>query len=233
MSLGFTQNAVSQLKTDELKKRLLDCVNDEKQMALKTANAFYQQGARNEQQCVESLDEVIAIVDRVLAAGDWEESLFLRNSVKPLKKMRDEAIALKEQLVGEKNEIQIATPAIKENMQAIYVSLFQNGGDSIKKWEMQLRSIDRYLLGRPVYLSEENVRKMIRRKLVQTSEAFLVMAVNQAHIIDDGFIAPRVDRNESPLAKIAEGGLKAENIIEFVHQDNRYHFLNGRLILKK
>ena len=49
---------------------------------------------------MQALEDMIAAFDRVIAAGDWDSSLFLRNTVKPLEDMREEARQLREQLMG-------------------------------------------------------------------------------------------------------------------------------------
>ena len=100
----------------------------------------------------------------------------------------------------------------------------------MRKWELQLNSLRSYLLGRPVYEKEENVIKVIRQKLVQTSEAYVVMAIKKQDIQQFSYQAERIDRFGNSLLTLKDTAVKSKNIFEFVHQNQRYFFINGKLI---
>ena len=230
MALNFTTDARAQFKNDDLKRRLLECVNNEKSNFLNLAEDFYGQQQRSEESYLQFCKAVIATIDNVLTAGDWEDSLFLRNTVKPLKKIREEALELLQQISGDTSNVKNSEiPTLSEDTVALYISIFQNNGHNLPQWELQLQSITSHLLGRPVYQNEEDMQKAIRLKLAQTSEAYIVVAVKRSAIQSELYQPQRLDRNGNPLVTLTDSAVSPENILEFVHQGKRYHFLKGRL----
>lgn len=215
---------------DALKQQLIDCLKQEKADFMEIARNFYKQGERTTQQYLELTDAIISAVDHVLNAQDWEDSLFLRNTLKPLKEIREQAIALKKEATMTVAEKQIALRTLEEDEMLVYISIFQSEGHNLRKWELQLSSLRSHLLGRPVYEKEEDVVKVIRQKLVKISEAFVVVAVKKADIQSFAYQAERVDRFGNPLLTLKDTAVKSENIFEFVHQDQRYFFINHKLV---
>ncbi len=231
MDLGFTQSARQDVKADELKQNLLDAVRHETKDFIKVADEFYQSGTQDDKSYIEFCQSVIAAIDRVLEAGDWNDSLFLRNTARPLKQLREKAQKLLDAATGESSESQEhAAPEINDDQIKAYVSLFQSDGHNLRKWELQLRSIESYLVGRPVYEKEEDVYRVVRAKVATFSEAYAVVVVNKSAIRDDYYEAGRTDRNGNILVSIMPGAIKPEHIVEFVHQGKRYRFIEGQLI---
>lgn len=232
MTLGFTTNVRNNLKNDELKRRLFECANVEHGNFLKIAETFYHQERHNDNDYIEFCKTVIATVDRVLAIGNWEDSLFLRNTVKPLKQIREQAHSILEQVTGKAEPPHCELPKFSDDKTLLYISLFQNDGLNLHRWELQLRSIESYLIGRPVYAKEEDVQKEIRMKITQTSEAYVIVGVDKAAIQKEPYQSPRIDRNGNPLVALAVGAVTSEKILEFVHQGKRYRFIDGKLIAR-
>jgi intracellular multiplication protein IcmQ len=216
--------------SDLLKQQLIDCVQEEKADFMEIANAFYQQGYRTRKDYIVLTKAIVEAVDHVLVTQDWNESLFLRNALKPLKAIRQQASDLLKEATETAAQQPVTLRDLEKDEILVYISIFQSQGHSLRKWELQLSSLRSHLLGRPVYEKEVDVVKVIRQKLIQTSEAYIVVAVKQADIQDFAHQAKRVDRYDNALMTLQASAVQVENIFEFVHQDKRYFFSQGKLI---
>ena len=164
----------------------------------------------------------------MLAAEDWDSSPFLKNTVKPLEEIKQSAEALVAQLSGDVNDT-VASQTIESGGQPVYIALFQAQGHDLKKWAMQLRSIDRYMLGRPIYTAEADVCKMIHQKVNQSCEAYAKVAVKPSAIQEQSLLPKREDRNGCTLLTLMPGTVTSDHIIEFVHVGKTYAFVDGKL----
>jgi len=110
--------------------------------------------------------------------------------------------------------------------------LFQSDGYNINKWAMQLRSLDRYTVGRPVYQSEADVQKRIRlRSAAAGNEGYVIVTIRKADIQSpDPFASPLKDQFDHPLLVLKEIAVRNGRIVAFVHQGICYHFVDGQLI---
>lgn len=174
------------------------------------------------------LDRVIQAINRVLAVGDdWRTSLFLRNLIQPLIKVRDEAEVTRNQIANH-SAVEQEDVVLPADAELFYVSLYQVDGYNLAQWESQLNSIDSYMVGRPVYAVEEHVRKAIRQKISQVAEGYIVIAVNGTAVLPKTPV-PKVDRWGSDLITLAAGAVTSTSILEFVHLGKRYCFKEGKL----
>ena len=231
MALSFSAHERQQAKGDLLKKRLVDVLSSERTEFLKVADEFYAQEERTAQSYITFCEAVIAAVDQVIDAGDWDDSLFLRNTIKPLKAIRKEALQLLDELNGKAvNDHVITEVSVAPDQVKLYILLFQNNGYDIKQWEMQLRSIDTYLQGRPVYEQEADVEKVVRQKKSQGNDGYIVVVAPRLAVHSDPFAMPRTDRYGNTLLTLKPGKIGVQHIIEFVHQDQRYRFVDGKLL---
>lgn len=230
MGLGFSTDARANIHSDALKKQLLECINNEKENFLEIAKIFDQKEQRTKEDYLGLSQQVIKAIDQVLQAGDWEDSLFLRNTVKPLKKIRDAALELQEQARATSGEKKLTLRDLENDETLVYISIFQSEGHNIRKWELQLSSLRSHLLGRPVYEKEEDVQKVIRQKLIQISEAYVVVAIKQSDFQDFSYQEKRVDRSGNTLLTLKEKAVKPENIFKFIHQGKQYYFVKGKLV---
>lgn len=234
MSVGFSLGSQNHLKGDELKTKLLECLKAKNSHLSGIAKEFYEKHSSfADEDYTKLCKEIVACVDEILTNGNWEDSLFLRNSLKPLKSLREQAVFLLKQMHSSINTEAEKEQVVSEDRVLLYISLYQQDGLDMKKWELQLKSIECYLAGRPVYSQEEEVKKMLRLKLAQTSEAYIVITAKKSAIQNDSFHPKRLDRCGNTLVNIAAGTLTANDISEFVHQGRRYRFVDGKLILKK
>lgn len=233
MTIAATLIDTSQQKGTDLKRRLIDCLQKEKSQLVVMAQDFYQK-QRSDASCLALANDIIETVDRILAAGDWDDSLFLRSTVKPLKQIREDAMVVREELIArEENDGELPEPIVADNAQRLYLSLYQADGHDLKKWAAQLSSIASYMVGRPIYAMEQDVQSALRQKLSQASEAYAVVSIDSTHIIKNDFASVRKDRWGHELVNIEAGSLTSASIIEFVHDGRRYHFRQGQLVLKR
>lgn len=224
-------NLKTELTEYQTRKSLLECLQTEKPHITNAIEKFYsQQQVHHEAGALQALEEMITAFDRVINAGDWESSLFLRNTVKPLKNMREEAQRLRDQILGNVKAETIAAPTLAPDMMKIYIGIFQNKAHNYRDWESQLRGLAQYILGRPIYREELAVQQAIRNKLVQTSDAYVCVGVPKTAIQTDGFSPSQIDRQGNALLQLMPGAVRSENILEFVYQDKHYYYRDGKLI---
>lgn len=226
-------NLKSELAEYQTRKHLLNRFQAEKQRIITAIEKFYSQQARHEAGALQALEEMIAAFDRVITAGDWTSSLFLRNTVKPLQNMREEAQRLRDQLMGNFKTEAVVMPTLAPEMMKVYIAIFQHKAHSIKDWEPQLRSLSQYILGRPIYQAEAAVQQAIRAKLVQTADAYVCVGVPKTAIQAGEFHPTQIDKQGNALLQLVPGAVRSENILEFVYQDKRYYYKDGKLIETK
>jgi len=225
----------TQMKNDELKRNLLANLEKENESFSDVASAFYAQDPHDVDSCLDAVKAMLSSMDNVLNVGDIDSSLFLRNVVKPLRKIKQDAAELKQNLLEQKGVIDedILEREITDTQTKLYVSLYQSEGHDLQKWAAQLSSIESYMMGRPIYQNEEDVQRIIRMKLGQVSEAYAVIAVNKQAIVKDNFGRGRKDRLGNEVVNVEMKTVAPDNIIEFVHTGKRYHFYKHKLIVKK
>src|SRR3990167_1083131 len=163
MTFTLASSARFDLKNEELKRHLIQCVDEEKKHFVQVAEEFYRLGRRTDDDYRKLCQAVINAIDQVLLANEWDTSLFLRNTLKPLRNIRDQAFELQKRL-GEKIETGYVEPMLAENITKLYISLYQTNGHDLKQWALQLGSLSSNMIGRPIYQHEEDVIKIIRTK---------------------------------------------------------------------
>lgn len=225
-----TSGLTSDFKSQDLKKKLLDCLDKEARQFSESARTYFTKENLSKEDKAGLLNAVIAAVDHVLEGGDWNSSLFLRNTIKPLMSIKAEALAELDHLHMKANEKSVTIRAADDDEINVYISLFQSDGHNINKWAMQLRSLDRYVVGRPIYQNEADVEKRIRLRNAAANEAYVVVVVKKTDVQSDQFAAPLKDQFDHPLLLLKEVALKNGRINAFVHQGIRYHFVDGQLI---
>lgn len=220
-----SSNPNHQQQSEDLKRALLDCVEQQKANILQYAECFYAKTSRCEQDYLQLCQQIVTELDKLFAMQDWDQSLFIRNSIKPLVALHAQA----KQVLVEFNLQQAQTelqPTLAEGMQVVYVSLFQTQGHNLARWELILRAITKYVLGRPVYARLEDLQKMLRHKITKVNEAYAVVAVKQNLINSSNTLK---DQYGSALLCLSDQAILTENIIEFVHEEKSYRYRNGML----
>ena len=215
----------------ELRKKLLAFVEKEKQKLQQLLDEFYTLPNREEGDYARVNQKVIELLQRIINAGDWESSLFLRNMIGQLKKRLEVSAVLKEEFESQGLVVeQTFPPVAPEDAIVLYVLLYQVDGGLLQKWEDQLCSILKIAQSRPIYDEESKVVQVIRSNLDRQTEAYVKVLVDKNEIIDSARIVK--DRLGQELVTISITAIRPENIIEFIHQGKKYNFVNGKLLEK-
>lgn len=219
-------------KAQALKQKLLDCLKEENAKLAQDVEAFFDKHHANDTDKLSILESIIASSGRLLSAGDWESSLFLRTQAKRIHAIKDEAELELKRLHQKNAETKAGFQpiALSENEREVYISLFQSDGYNLDKWAMQLRSLSRYVVGRPVYSNEVDVEKRIRLRAAPASEAYVAVAVKKTDVKDDPFGMPILDQFGHTLLQLSDSAVETGKIVTFVHQGVRYRFVEGALV---
>lgn len=231
MSFDLPISLKFDVKNETLKKHLIECVKLGKKQFIEVAESFYERRRRQDVDYRRLCDAMISTIDEILAADDWDASLFLRNTIKPLRQLREQALQMQASLagIGEKQQSHVLRALDQESVK-LYISLYQSNGHDLKQWAAQLASLSSYMIGRPIYDNESHVVEMIRMKLSQVSEAYVVIAVKRNKITVEQN-KPRLDRFGHELITLLPTALTDADIIEFVHLGKHYYFENQQLVL--
>lgn len=218
-------------KSRALKQKLLDCIDQEAKQFSDVTREFFDKEQLSSEDKTGLLKAIIAAVDHVLAADDWDSSLFLRNLIKPIVAIKEEAQAELDKTAIKNSEKKIVVIPAAAHEVEVYISLFQSDGYNMSKWAMQLRALSRYVVGRPVYQYEADVKKWMRLRANLPTEAYVTVIVQQSDIQSDPLRAALRDRYDHPLLQLKETALQQHGrIVAFVHQGTHYHFADGQLI---
>lgn len=229
MSNKFTVTSTKKTQNDEIKRQLLASMQEQHKATMQILSDFYKTDIHDRTDYIGLAKSMINAVDEVLKNDDYEDSLFLRNTVKPLKEIRQRAIDLLKQI--NQQEVESYTkPKLEADMEPVFVLLFQSEGQNVQKWEQLLRGLSRYALGRPVYQSEADVQKVIRSKMTNGQEAYAKVAVPKSLLEASSRLSARQDRFGNTLITLPVGAIKSDAILEFVHGKQHYHFDKGELI---
>jgi intracellular multiplication protein IcmQ len=228
MTFNLASSARFDLKNEELKRHLVECVNEKKRNFVQLAEKFYHLNRRADTDYRQLCQSIIATIDQVLTTDDWETSLFLRNTLKPLRKLRDQAQELLIVMGDDVKTSYVAAP-LAPNATKLYISLYQANGHDLKQWAAQLASLSSYMIGRPIYANEADVIQIIRTKLSQLSEAYVVVAVDRDKIITDSQSRARKDRLGHVLISLLPDAIASDKIVEFVHQGKHYAYRDQQL----
>lgn len=218
------------IKSQDLKKKLLECLDRESRQFSEIARSYFNKEQLSVEDKTGLLRAVIETVNHVMSAGDWDSSLFLRNTLKPLMQIKGEAELELNKLTAKAEENVVAMQGVGVDEMEVYISLFQSDGYNIGKWAMQLRSLERYIVGRPVYKTEEDMGKRLKlRAAAAANEAYVAVIVKKTDVNPEG-PSPLKDQFGHPLVTLKEVALKNGRILAFVHQDVRYRYIDGQLV---
>lgn len=227
----ITSALTADSKGHELKRKLIECLDKESREFSAAVRTYFTKGVLSKEDKAGLLRSIITAIDHVMEGGDWSSSLFLKNTLKPLAAIKAEAEAeiAKLESKAERKIVQVAPAA--DNEVEVYISLFQSEGYNINKWSMQLRSLERYVVGRPIYQNKADVEKRVRLRAASGNEAYVAVIVKKADIqTADPFSPPLKDQFDHPLVQIKEVALRNGRVTAFFHQSARYLFVDGQLI---
>ena len=177
--------------------------------------------------------ELIAILSGLLAAGDWESSLFLKVASKRIKVLRDEAERLLEQATVQESLIDGGIETLQEGYLRVFISLYQADGANLDKWCHTIKGLVLNNVGRPVYSTEDDVRSSIGARGNFSSEGYAVVHIELSELMSMPKEQVPEDRYGYSLLTLRENAVHLNNIKEFVHaNDQRYRFCKDTLTLK-
>ncbi|OGT46359.1 MAG: Dot/Icm secretion system protein IcmQ [Gammaproteobacteria bacterium RIFCSPHIGHO2_12_FULL_41_15] len=221
---------ILQSKDEQEKKIMLEMMERETKKFQQALADYHALRLPNKAAYLKVSSMLVQSIDQVIQAGDWQKTLFLRNTIKPLMAVREQALVVQKKLTQE----QIQGPAKKqlgEDQIKVFITIYQSQGHNLALWETQLRSLSSYVQGRPVYSNEEDIRRALRAKLDQVNEAYVVVAIDRTSVMNLINHAERTDRLGHKLLVLMPGALQSENIYEFVHQGKCYDFIENQLYL--
>jgi len=176
-------------------------------------------------------DQLVAAIDEAIEQNEWTGSLFLKNILKQLQELRAYIIQeLSEDTspsVGSK--IREATLQEREGYERVCIALYQSESDRLDRWFATIKMLTGYGMSRPVYRSEDEVRRVIQAKQSK-SDAYVVVWVKKIDILSPYGGVPLKDRSGYELLTIKEGSIKPENIITFVHGGQHYYLTDKGLV---
>lgn len=180
----------------------------------------------------ETLRRFIEIVDEALVAGEWQGTHLLRSMEKKIKELREEAVQLQTQLKEDVMAKSIGAGGnTHSNLETVYVSVYQQDFNDLRKWERTLKSITDYSITRPVYKEEDHIKEMIRGRPDPNKEGYVAVMVKAEDIVPGFAGKPATDKSGYDLLNIKEGGVRPAGIRRFVLGDKTYEFIDGSLKL--
>lgn len=175
---------------------------------------------------------LIRELDKLIAEGQWEGSLYYQSIGKKLRDFSDEL----------KNEYHIdeSTPSTPQEMMnavkqksglvEIYVSVYCAEGRNLKKWEMILANLPKQVVSRPVYKREKDLKDAINTKENPINDAYVIAYVTEMDILKPSFRDKQLlDRFGHELLRLKDNTLKEENITKFIHLTGEYAYRKGIL----
>lgn len=225
MADGFFNN--NQAELDKEKIRLVACFKKENVSLAEAIDRFHESEETVDSR-LKTCNEVIEICQRLLAAGAWHESNFLRTVIRPVEDTLESMQMIRENLQSGETAEELSCHVNASGMVEVFISIYQADGRDLKKWELLIKSLPDYLLGRPVYSSEDKVKAFIRSKSDRSTEAYVKALVPKGAIVQS-VLAVKKDRLGHVLINLSPGALKKEYISEFYHLNHCYPFKNNRL----
>ncbi len=178
----------------------------------------------------EARDILVNALDKVINKDGWDSSLFFRNTLKRLLELREYVITElsppQEQIL---EDIAAMDGALKQEQgyKKVYIEIYQAQGDRLEGWINAVKKLGDYYVSRPAYQVEDHVRELITSKRSR-NDAYVAVWIHQENILS---MDKMRDRLGHELLSLREGSIKVENIIEFVHDKNRYRLIENKLIL--
>lgn len=179
---------------------------------------------------VKEQQQIIEVLNHLIDNHEWDSTLLFKVLQKKVIAYRD---ALEDEIasadiVSSSADSAIPSTVVKSAEDvAVYISLYRNFGDDIVLWQKALSSFSGSTLGRPVYLHEDEVKRLIAGKLDRRNEAYIEAWVDKGAIINVSAEKALFDSYGARLVSLRQGFLKVENIKYFTHGSGAKFFYNG------
>jgi len=226
--ITFSTQARDDSKAIELRNHIATQAESANDQVVALLKSYDQENGLSEQESQEICHKIVSMLDSVISIEGWDDSPFLRNIMKPLQEIKQDALDFLEDSDNEAG-LPVKLRELADNEQVMYMTLYQAGADKYSDWGVQLLSIRRTLLGRPVYFSEHAAQGVCRAKVDHSSDAYIVLHVNK-NIVEPAKLSQGYkDQNDNDFITLEPGAITAENIVEFVYCGERYVFNEGKL----
>ena len=216
---------------DSERESLLEQFHKKNAQLVKAIDRFYA-GSPSSQARMVLCEEVMSLCRELIEAGDWSSSPFLTKVIRPVEEMFGRMENIQKELSSRMdNSVLAHSPAPPTGKTSLFISIYQTQGRDIKQWELLLRSLSTFYLGRPVYDDIEKAQAWVRSKNDPSTEAFVEVWVNNSTILE----APtyqRCDKLGQKLVNLSQSALKTEDIVRFYHLNKCYDFKENILIIK-
>ncbi len=176
--------------------------------------------------------EILAALDTAINDGPWEDTNFLRILGKNLKKIRDdfaEHITM-EVSISPTQQKALNRLSAQSQLQEVFVSLYSIEGNSIQAWERLLVNLPRYVVSRPIYANETDVRSLVRSKPNKVNEAYVGIYIAESDLITTSSDRVLKDKFGKQLLSLKDRALNLDNISKFIHMSGEYSYLNNHLV---
>ena len=225
------------LDKEQLKKQMLDLIEEEKKYFQQLLHTYQEIEDPTDEAYAQLNAELVASLERVKDLYDTHQgqnSLFLKNTLKPLLEALDAAKKVRQAMaLGDDIEANPDTPfeALSDETMRVYVVLYQADGANIAKWVVQLLSVHKLLASRPVYLDESEARQACRVGLELMAKGYISIVVKKTMLIEDEHTAKRADKHGRSLLLLKDTAIEDGGKIEYlVLGKTRYRWYNDQLL---
>jgi len=176
---------------------------------------------------------ILDAFDKALKSGSWDETAFISAAGNKLKTLRDglsNVLQLDSSLASGASLSHVASPGAGQDERfEVYILIYNSFGDEMRKWELQIASLQNQLSSRPIYRKKHDVEAMIRSKVTPITEGYIVVNIKPDDILQTKDETP-YDALKHELTLLKDGSVTPENIVEFVHISGVYQLSEGHLV---
>lgn len=168
--------------------------------------------------------KLIKVLDDLLSTKDWDVTLFLKANKKRLEAIRSRTQSLLDQISPSEDSIQPKERKAPPGYKIVYISLFQVESNNLMKWQATIKRLVQYSVSRSIYSVEEHMRTLIRNKPDPQREAYVIAFVKENDIVKPYLGKKTQDQFGHDLVTLREQAIDLRYVIEFVHDNKRYHY---------
>lgn len=223
--LGSTKSTIA------LRSKLIRCFSVSEKLIASAVENFEAELERTLDSRLALSHQLLRVLDELLAYENWDVSPFITQLLKPTRKKRAELIAFIEDNSGKVSKKVWQHPICKAGSKAAYILLYQSAIGSIHGWESQICDLHRMAVSRPLYASEEAVKRCIHHRGNQLTDAYALLHLPEDYL-QISQEAP-VDKYGQELLQFRKTNLEPSFIKAFYYQGEIYVLEEGSLIKMK
>lgn len=176
---------------------------------------------------------ILDALNNTIEKGQWGDNLFFQAMLKKLTEVR-ERLKRDTHLVESNSGQGMPTTlygrvAQRSGLVEAYILLYNADGNNIPKWESALQMINKFIVSRPIYRHENEVKAALRAATNKMNEGYAVVFIHEEDIIKPSSDQCPHDRYGNELLVLREGAVKRENITRFVHKTGNYKYEDDKL----